>query len=319
MNNLNLIHRYRAFGLTIGSELEIAELLSVNSPDIDISIRFGNVPDNLENVKSTGKQWSVNDDTFLLHIKNVASYSVSNGSEILVEPDVGAELYAIKIFLLGSCIAAVLQQRRQLVLHASSFELGGLAYSVCGKSGTGKSTTTAVMNQRGARLISDDVSAIQFDPAPNVVSGYPQSKLSAKSLDVIEVKPHGMQIVGTKNYKYARPMTHLFCDQPVKLRAIFILGFGKDGATEARLHQVHNSEAIRLMRKNIYRRQYILQSVYPMIFSALGVIVSAVPIFKIERPVDGNSFDEVNKLVTEQIEKMRSMDEGVIDDTRYFA
>lgn len=320
---------YRAFGLTISSELELIELQPADPiyTKIDLDICLTNVPQKLENAQMplnqqlSLNQWSANDHEFLLHVDDVASYLVSHGVKISVQLNDEAELPIVKSFLLGSCIAAILQQRSQMLLHASSFELNGSAYAICGKSGTGKSTTTAIMHKRGARLLSDDVTAISFDPMPTITPGYPQSKLSKKSLGAIEIEPGDMHIIKNQKNKYARPVKDMFCDKSTKLKAIFILDFHKDSylKSQVNLYQIYNSEALMYLRKSIYRRQYILPNAFAMIFTDLGKVVSSVPIFKVERSKNLDSFDEVNKALISKISELCITDERVIDETKNFA
>ena len=52
-----------------------------------------------------------------------------------------------------------------LPLHGSAVSVDGEATIVCGRSGAGKSTTIARMIERGALLISDDLTVLHPDPA----------------------------------------------------------------------------------------------------------------------------------------------------------
>lgn len=311
------LHIYQAFGLVIGSEFEIAGLPEADGPPgnqiADLTIRLGSVPETLVNDNSnvegrSGSEfnWSAKHDEFLLHVNCVASYHAATGTSILVQPAMGADPHAIATFLLGSCMAAILQQRQRLVLHASCFELGGVGYAICGRSGAGKSTTTALMVQQGARLISDDVSAIDLADVPTVLPGYPRSKLSAASLRALNLEPGEMRIASAQKHKYVRPVDHLFYGQPAQLGAIFFLALSNSegNSHEARLAPVPARSAVSLLRKNIYRRQYISDEIYPAIFAQLGPLVENVPIFTLHRPPEQDSFTEVQSLIDDQIAKL---------------
>lgn len=65
----------------------------------------------------------------------------------------------------GTITAALLVARGRLPIHGSAVALGEKAVLLCGHSGAGKSTLTAALLAGGAKLLSDDLSAIQAPDA----------------------------------------------------------------------------------------------------------------------------------------------------------
>src|SRR5690606_10479084 len=118
-------------------------------------------------------------DVFYL-IPGAAIYRVRDGCEIAVSPFEDADPGLVRLYVLGSCMGALLLQRRMLPLHGSALAIDGKAYVIVGPSGAGKSTLAAALAARGQRLISDDISPIRWqedEALPSVVPSYPQQKL----------------------------------------------------------------------------------------------------------------------------------------------
>ena len=68
----------------------------------------------------------------------------------------------IRVFLLGSCLGALLHQRGVLALHASAIETDQGAVLFMGDSGMGKSTTLQAFIKRGYKMLADDITRGRF-------------------------------------------------------------------------------------------------------------------------------------------------------------
>src|SRR6266536_1366743 len=150
---------YRAFGLTIRSEIELPELLPGEaSPDLEI--RFGKVPDKLRDPTAAGVCYEASSGQFLLKVDGHARYWATNGSEIVIQQDFRTARDDLRAFLLESVLGAILHQRGVLALHASAIEVRGGAAILAGPSGAGKSTLAAALAKRGHRVLSDEIAAV---------------------------------------------------------------------------------------------------------------------------------------------------------------
>ena len=76
------------------------------------------------------------------------------GNRISFSPAAGAEETAVRLYLLGTCMGALLFQRKLLPLHGSAVVINGKAYAFVGDSGAGKSTLAAAFLK--ARLSAVD-------------------------------------------------------------------------------------------------------------------------------------------------------------------
>ena len=68
----------------------------------------------------------------------------------------------IRLYILGTCMGAILMQRKILPLHGSAIEIDGKAYAIVGDSGAGKSTLASAFLKQGYQLVSDDVIAVSL-------------------------------------------------------------------------------------------------------------------------------------------------------------
>src|SRR5690606_9601089 len=86
----------------------------------------------------------IKDGSVLFEIPEVGRFQITNGIEILYSVNEETVLDTARLYILGSCIGAVLQQRGYLVLHGNAISIDGeYATIFIGSQGAGKSTMTA--------------------------------------------------------------------------------------------------------------------------------------------------------------------------------
>ncbi len=180
-------YAYQAFGLKILSDIKFPELTSIEHmmENSDIVIEINDL----------SEQWSVLDvqqNTFftkenlvLFRIDGTAIFSVQDGNKIIVSPFKGSEESKIRLYILGTCMGALLLQRKILPLHGSAIAINGKAYAIVGERGAGKSTLASALINKGFKLLSDDVISVSLDHenVPFVTPSYPQQKLWQESLE----------------------------------------------------------------------------------------------------------------------------------------
>ena len=170
---------YRAYGLTIRSDLELPELEpeAAESPDVTIRLRPTGRP--LPH-PSGSVVFEFSADTQYLAWPGVGGFLIRGTNAIDIEPAAGVSTPLLNFPLLGPVFALLLHLRGMLVLHASAIEVAGRGAIFLGDKGAGKSTTAAALVAAGHRLLIDDVLALDFsDPnGPRIAPGFPQLKLT---------------------------------------------------------------------------------------------------------------------------------------------
>ena len=114
---------------------------------------------------------------FLLKMDGGGRYLVQNGNEIIVEPAADSLASDVRVFLLGSCIGALLHQRGLLVIHAGAVYTEKGAVLFTGHSGCGKSTLLGELMRRGYKMMVDDVCAVTLDASTGSEQRFAQRKL----------------------------------------------------------------------------------------------------------------------------------------------
>ena len=251
---------YVAYGLGIRSALPLPELVPKVAA-ADVAVRLGRahrLPPEAISVETPyrGAYYQATQEEAYLFWEKVGSFSVRNGCEIIVEPAPGVEERVLRLFILGSALAVLLQQRGRLVLHASAVTVDSGVVAFMGGPGWGKSTMAAAMHARGHKVVADDVVAVQEEGAecPLIFPGFPQLKLwpeAAVSLgDDVERLPH----LHPSFEKRARAVAaEGFSQDPLPLRQIYTLAESHTPeveplwAQEALVELVRHSYAVRLM------------------------------------------------------------------------
>jgi len=253
-------HQFRAYQLVFASAFPIPEMIAAEAhgPDDthtpDVVIRVADFPDALPDPLSSSAVHEVNADALLIRVAGVGRYLVTDGNEILVDPDGAATDHEIRVYLLGTCIGALLHQRGFLVLHASGVVLEEGCVLFTGESGAGKSTLLAEFLRRGHQMVVDDVCAIRFDAVgrPIVVPSYPRTRLWADAAARLQIDTSRLSRTKSSWDKFERQVTGQFFDRETPLTHVIHLT-GPDDSEELTVEHLESIEAFRTLVDNTYR------------------------------------------------------------------
>ena len=200
-------------------------------------------------------QLKINELDFFLDIKNVARYRVSDGQKIEVFPYENADKESVCLFPEGSAMGAVLHQRGLLPFHGSSFVYKGKGIMICGHSGIGKSSVTAVFCREGSNFINDDITPVAVsDSTTTILPLKTRIKLWYDSLRKLEIDFNQLQRIRPDLDKFYLPMEKRAASEH-KLDHIFILSsHQKDVFLAMELEGMRKYNAL---RQQIYRRIYL--------------------------------------------------------------
>jgi len=293
---------YHAFGLNICSELELPPLLkSKGKATADITIKHGEVSaDGLNKPKKSTPFFQTCKGQLWLNIPDIARFLAVDGTTITVDSAPGSDEQSVRLFLLGSCIGAILHQRGSLVLHANAISFGDHCIAFAGASGNGKSTLAAAFHQLGHQILTDDVCAI--NEQGNVAPGYPQLKLWRDTLAKLELEHTNLIKIRLQVEKFAYPIRASFESTPLPLKAIYILTSNNRDAFE--FEEITGMEKFLPIKNQTYRSNYIdgmeLSATH---LQLCGRIAGNIRVVRISRPNHGFKLQQLVDHIKADIEK----------------
>jgi len=251
-------YHYCAFGLKIASDISMPELqLCPGIFGADVNIAMGKVPKNIKDAIESRANFQAGKNQLLFQIKNVGSYYIEKGNQIIIEPDPNGELKAIRLFLLGSAMGAVLFQRGIFPIHGSAVSFNEFCIIITGNQGAGKSTLAAAFKEKGYEILTDDVAAVSFDSEgmPWVYPSYPQQKLWRDSLESMGNEVSSLSNIYGRIDKYAVTIQDNFCRTPIRLAGIYELW--KEHCQNVELNKLSGMAKLSVIINNIYRFGFV--------------------------------------------------------------
>ena len=149
------------------------------------------------------------------------------GLQIAVHMPPRSNIHDMATYLQGPVLGFVLRLQGITCLHASVVTVDGYAFAFVGQSGLGKSTLASSLSQRGARVLSDDILALESIGGKIVaLPGYPRLRLWPESAEFLlgdkEALPK-MAPRWDKRYLDLMEPECRFESNPKPLAAIFLL------------------------------------------------------------------------------------------------
>lgn len=250
----------------------------------DLKITIGEVPTSLDNCQKKGVTFQIAPNEFLLDLEDIARFYVSHGNNIVLERKNEHTDDDIQLFILGSCLGAILHQRKILAMHASAIVHDGEAVLFTGISGVGKSTTANGLRLKGYKMLTDDVCPVEIrDGVPYALPGYPQSKLWEDSLEHLDIDYKELSHIRNGVNKRKVPIHESFIREPIPIKAMYVLSpYNRD---ELELFSVENANKFRTILNMTYRK-YLLKDMgmQPYHFTNGTTLANAIPVKRIMRP-----------------------------------
>lgn len=274
---------YSMLGLHIASEIALPELAQ---PDLDphladIRIRLDATPEQLEDVTHSAFLFSMNREELLLRVPECSRYWVRNGQEIVCTPEPNCAHPDLLVYLYGTCMAAICYQRRMIPFHACVVEHRDGAWLFAGASGAGKSTLAAGLLERGYRVWSDDLCALDVENC-TVAPGVPRIKLWQNSIEHYGWQDKAMEPVVTHLQKF-QFRTALRESVYLPLKGVFTLDTLH--CNKVVLHPLQGVSAVKAIEKNLFRPPIIkgldAKADY---FSRCLKLAQKLTVWHIERP-----------------------------------
>lgn len=296
---------YEAYGLKIGSEIALPELklrTEDSGGEPDVKIRWGRIRTQTANQDGYHFERAYDDDV-IYTCRGVGWYRVLHGSEIIVQPAAGADVALVRLFILGSAMALIFNQRAMVALHCSAVAFDGVAVAFAGDQGEGKSTMAAhCLAIEGAKLISDDVLAFAqaADGTPLVHPGIPHLKLWRNSLESIGRSSVDLQRDWFRSEKFQMPIASRFATTLTPLSCIYVLTTDAN-AGEGTFERLRGAAAVDALIANTYRPESLEDSVQrPRHFRALLALERRLSVYRYGRSRDLTCVPEMATKIRER-------------------
>lgn len=302
---------YSICGLSVASAVPLSgaiESLPGREP-ADVLIRRQTVPPALEQATVVTPNWQLADGHFLLHVPGILRMSVRDGREILADPAPGQDMNDVAPFILSTGIAALLLQRRRLVLHAATVARQGQAIALCGPTGAGKSTLAAALCRNGYDFVGDDAAAIDFDGDgyPTVTPDGRRHRLWADAIEHLGLEGRrGMAVRGHLRKFHVQPEQENSA-ATLPLAGVVILR----NCPQASAH--HNTTMQRLdlvdaapsLRAEVYRGTLARKmGLDGNLFGQIAQVLRHVPVWRLERNFDFPHMDDSLRIILGELQQV---------------
>jgi hypothetical protein len=275
---------YRAYGLNIDSEIALTELPLVEG-EPDIVIRNAKFTDPWDSDPEHDLDFHQTPEGILLSWNQYGRFLIRAGREILVEPAVGVDDTYIRHLLFGPVLSVLNYQRGLFIFHASGVVLpsGGAVFMA--DAGYGKSTQAEALVRRGHSLITDDVLLMKLEHEKIwAMPGVPFLKLWPETISLLGEDPNKYPTVKTSLPKRTLNKIDIAVQQPVALKAVFILEFGE----KIEIKRLAPMEALQQIMPHWYGVLYEGE-LLPILglerhFRDCTTVVQNLPVYRLTRP-----------------------------------
>ena len=284
---------YRISGLNVASAFDLPRIRGRGARQGDpaeVVIRQGPVPGDLPGATHVGPNWRIAGSRLLLDIPGIARFLLTDGREIVAEPETEARLLDIPIFILGTVFGILLHQRGAVVLHAAAGCArrrpgGGDVRDVrCRQVGGLPQPWRSAATRWSATICAPSASTRSGAPLVNAGSGR-QLRLWAQAINRLGLTARRGCAV--------RPSLQKFCVEPAASRpdplpigAIYVLREARPPHA-AGIQPANVVDSALLVRRAAYRPLLIdCLGQGELYFRAAAKIAACASVFHLTRPLD---------------------------------
>lgn len=281
------MYRYSAFGFSIASEIELANMQKANGSS-DVFIKRGSIKltDAVE-TDSEKRQVRIHNDRVGIRWDQVGSVEIRSGEEIIIDAAPGADEDYFRQIAQNIAMGVVLHQRGVYTLHGSAVDVNGQAAVFLGWKGAGKSTTASALYATGHSLITDDVVAIDdAEGGFSVRPGIPSMKLWPEAVQAaLREDPASLPQVFQQTQKRVRTVVDNFAHQAVPLGCVYMLEFADEDDDSISIIPMSPKEALIELVSQSYALRFLgNKGVSPHHFQQSLRLAKQVPIRRLRRP-----------------------------------
>ena len=209
-------------------------------------------------------------------------------------------------YALGPILSLALRRQGRVCLHASAVEWHGKAVLFLGPAGSGKSTTAAALVRHGARLISDDISALtEQEGSFSVYSGQGLVRLWPSSANLLFGSQAELPLLTPnwdKRYLDTGSPNLAEGSETIAISRIFCLGRCDEmPPTETLVRQASPRQALMTLLGNTHGALFLDRTARALEFHFLGRFVQAVAMTVLGEQRRRIPISELVQLVTDSL------------------
>lgn len=289
-----MIFYYKVYGLTIGSEIELPEAYEVEEQEVDVRIKYGEMPAFIKAKREQNYLSSIlNREYKWFYFNKEGNFLIENGSSITVELDSTADKQHIRALILGACLGSILYQREIVAIHGSAVIWKDKAIIISGNSGAGKSTVSAEFRRRGCGFLADDTVAIEQEG--DVIyahPAYPQCKLCPDAAVRLGYDLNELILVQEDCDKYALRLNNSFSVERKEVAAFIFLNIHDEA--HLAVNKINNSTKLEYIVSNLYSYMDCKHAgLNANTFKKCLAMASIVPVIKVDRPRNMNVSEQI--------------------------
>jgi hypothetical protein len=294
---------YSVFGLFLRSNISIPELVPLDTPLSNpvVSIHMatspaaGEIPDEPKTLTYTSaytdptgqpalRIWKIADGRFLylVYYDGTQFWMNREGTELWAQWPDSLTIEDAATYLLGPVLGLLLRLRGVTCLHASAVSFGDRAIAFVGSEGAGKSTTAAMLAQKGYAVVSDDVVALtERQGAFYVYPAYPYLCLWSDSVTIVygpEKKLPSFSASWDKRLLSLAGNQLKFEAQPLPLGAIFVLGERSSLANAPLIESLSPKDSLLSLVANSFATNLLDNEMRAREFEFFGGMIQTVPV-----------------------------------------
>jgi hypothetical protein len=216
--------------------------------------RVDALPETLEGATRVGPYSTARPGMLLRAVPGVGRFLARDGNTLEYCTEPGATADAVEALLQGGVLGALIHQRGELPLHASTLVSPDRtrAIALAGHSGAGKSTTAYELIRRGWILLSDDLTRVTLENGtPTAWPGKARLRLLTEACDAFELDVDELTAAPDWRGKYLLELSRW--EEPVVLSAVIAL----ERSDELEVDILRGVAAIRMLAEQTYRIHYV--------------------------------------------------------------
>ena len=251
------MYYYRIYGLTLASDYEFPQFVSIDKPsgDADIVIEYGMSEEIMTKVKDG--IWSLDRFHDKWFRNQVGIFWIHDDRKInFIE--YGGTVDEAAQFLPGMCLSILLWFRKMIMIHGACLRYKGKTIIIAGNSGSGKSTLSTELIKKGAMLIADDLTGIASEDGEFYsYPAFPAQKLFLDQVEKNELDTDKLKQISYDNNKYEIPRTDIFYDKKSKVDYLFRVEFTSENGNaedsfELKTMKIDGSEKLKVLTDSLF-------------------------------------------------------------------